>query len=375
MINITNKTNCCGCEACANICPKKCITMKQDSEGFLYPVVDNNICIKCGMCTKICPIFNHRTNDYNRKCYACFNNNIEEQLNSSSGGIFILLAKLILNKHGVVYGAAFDKNFNVHHIRISKTEDLKYLQKSKYIQSRMDTVYQEVKEDLKQNILVLFSGTSCQIEALNNFLGKSYDTLYTQDFICHGVPSVKVWEKYLNDFDGVKNIDFRHKNNDWKNYCVKIDSKTNNYCVNHNNDPYMKSFLSNLNIRPSCYDCKFKNNFRTSDITLADFWGIELVNPRMYNNRGTSAVIINSKKGAQLFDSITNQLTFTEVSNDDITKYNPSYLNSVQIPRKRLKFFNNLDKVPFKQLVNYCTKTGFLTKVINRIKRIKLKRT
>ena len=198
MINIKDKSKCCGCSGCMNICPKNAIIMKEDKNGFKYPIVDKEKCINCGLCEKVCPILNNKKEQQKEiKAYACYNKNIEERLKSSSGGIFILLAKEILKRNGIVFGAAFDENFNVKHISIDNEKDIEKLMGSKYVQSNMGKVYKEVKEFLENGKYILFSGTPCQIEGLKKFLKKDYDKLYTQDIICHGVPSPKIWQMYL----------------------------------------------------------------------------------------------------------------------------------------------------------------------------------
>lgn len=358
------KVNCCGCGACANICPKRCITMQEDEEGFLYPKIDYSKCIKCGLCLKVCPILTAKPDTMQvPKVYACKNKNKEILTDSSSGGIFYLLAEEIIKQGGVVYSAKFVDAYTVAHCRVDKLEDLHKLRKSKYLQSVTADIFPRVKEDLLSGKKVLFTGTGCQIEGLQNYLMKPYENLYTQDIICHGVPSPKTWKLYLQSEKITKDctINFRDKQAGWKDYCLKI-TKDNEILLSshHKKNEYMRTFLSDCNIRPSCYDCKFKHLHRNSDITLADFWGIEKSYPEFDSIQGVSAVFIHSKKGAELFASILNKIESKEVTFDSAVKYNQSYFYSAKSNKNRAKFFKNLTKRNFKRRAKkYCMPTKF----------------
>lgn len=220
MIKIKNKAACCGCKACAAVCPKKCIKMVTDREGFWYPEVDQSACINCGKCERVCPVLNRKKRQprkFGRKAYAAINTDPEIRFQSSSGGIFTAIAEAIIDRGGVVFGAAFDKEFAVRQVFAETKEDLAAFRGSKYVQSDMGDAYSSVLRFLQSGRIVLFSGTPCQIGALKSFLGKEYPNLITVDLICHGVPSPMVWEKYVRhrrslDSDSqLRTVQFRDK--------------------------------------------------------------------------------------------------------------------------------------------------------------------
>lgn len=356
MISVDFK-NCCGCEACVNACPKKCICMEQNIEGFYYPKIDENACIDCGICNSVCILENPNIRNVEKlNVYAAYVNNDEIRNNSSSGGVFTVLANNILENDGVVYGATFLDDWTVHHIRVDKKEDLYRLQRSKYVQSHIDSSYRNAKEDLISGKKVLFVGTGCQIDGLRLYLGKEYDNLYSVDVVCHGTPSELVWKKYLSaGFSKVNNVNFRDKSNGWKNYNVSIGDTKNSF----NRDNYMRLFLSNLTLRESCYNCKSKSGYCKSDLTIADFWGIDVIDPDMYDDRGASLVMINSKKGEMLFNKISKSLVYKQEEFNEAIKYNSCVKNSVNRPVDRDKFFSdflkkdnpNFEKLVYKYLV------------------------
>ena len=371
---IINNKDCCGCYACYNVCPRNAIDMVENDKGFKQPEINKKKCINCGLCKKVCPIINNRYLDYKIQTYALKNKNLEERKNSSSGGAFILLAKYILNKNGIVYGAAFDENFNVKHMRVDKTEDIQNLMASKYVQSEIGNSYLNAKKDLEAGKYVLFTGTPCQIEGLNTFLRKDYDNLYTQDIVCHGVPSPKVWNKYKEyrlkkDKEKIEKISFRNKDNGWNNYNIKFIYKNSKFKINHNDDKYMNAFLRNTILRDSCYNCKFKNKKRNSDITLADYWGIENINPDFYDEYGVSLITINSEKGRKLFNNIKERSVYIETDLDEAIKYNPSYITSSKMDKHREEFFKRIDSMEFDKLVNkYTDRPSFINRLNLKVK-------
>ena len=376
MIKIENKENCCGCWACANICPKDAITMVEDEKGFKYPKIDKEKCINCGLCEKVCPIINNKSVKREVKAYACFNKNLETRMNSSSGGIFSLIANYILDLNGIVFGAQFDKEFNVVHSYIDNKKDLYKFQCSKYVQSEIGDTYRKVKELLDNDKYVLFTGTPCQIEGLYKFLRKDYDKLYTQDFICHGVPSPRVWRKYLKETNNKysakpKNISFRSKDNSWQDFELKIQYKNNVYRNTQGKDTYLRAFLNDICLRDSCYKCNFKKKNRVSDITLADFWGIDNIDKSMNDDKGTSLVVVNSDKGKELFEKLKDNMEYKEVNLDDAIKYNMNMVTSVKMNKNREKFFNELDKKDLESLVKkYIKKRSIVRRVLGKTKRI-----
>lgn len=381
MIDIQDKSKCCGCHACYNICPKNAIIMESDKKGFKYPVVIKEKCINCGLCEKVCPMLKDKVDDRDMDfpiAYACKNKNEEIRLKSSSGGVFTLIAKSILDMNGVVFGVGFDEKYNVVHSYITNEAEISRFRGSKYVQSTIGYMYKKVKEFLDEGKYVLFTGTPCQIEGLKTYLINEYDKLYTQDIICHGVPSPKVWNKYINEmnqkYDGnIKEINFRKKDNTgWNLYQLSMKYDNNEYLQIHKNDPYMQAFLRDASLRDSCYNCEFKKKNRISDITLADFWGIKNIKPELDDDKGTSLVIVNSEKGKELMNKIKNSVEVGKVNFEEAIKYNPSMLNSVQMPSGREKFFENLDKdICLSELVNkYAPLPNIVQRVLRKIQRI-----
>lgn len=376
MINIQQKSKCSGCHGCYNICPKNAIEMIQDEKGFLYPKVNKEKCIDCGLCDRVCPILNKAEIKNQPRAFAAYNKDENIRKNSSSGGVFTLLAEKILEKNGVVFGAKFDEDFNVVHNYVERKEDLDAFRGSKYVQSKIGDAYKKTEEFLKDGRPVLFTGTPCQVEGLKTFLRKDYENLYTQDLICHGVPSPKVWRKYLNfrekqDASRPVRINFRQKDDGWNLYALLLQYNNNAYKTNHCDDLFMKTFLQNVCLRESCYDCSFKSRHRKSDITLADFWGIDQILPEMNDDKGTSLVIVNSEKGQKLFEEMQEDLVTQETDFEKAINFNSAMTQSVEIHKNRDKFFENLDKLEFDKLVKkYISPRSFIRKILNKCKRI-----
>lgn len=321
MIKITNKDNCCGCGACINICPKQCISFKEDNEGFLYPSVDAKDCINCNLCNRVCPYNDIPTKRMPVTIYAAKHKDDDIRLNSSSGGIFTSLAEKVINQGGIVFGAQFDKNWNVIHSYTDNIIELSKYRGSKYVQSNTLFTYQEAKSFLDKNKLVLYSGTPCQILGLKKFLRKEYSNLITVDFVCHGVPSPKVWQLYINNItlnSTITDIKFRNKEKGWRNYTLYI--KTNNtefkYSMDDNQSSYMKGFLNELYLRPSCHNCIAKGFTSGSDFTIADYWWIHNIKPEIDDNKGISLVYINSIKGKSLFNGLNIEKIETNNTKD-----------------------------------------------------------
>ena len=340
---------CTGCTACYNACPISAIEMKENKEGFLYPAVDYSKCIKCGKCILICPTINHKlsNNDESVDVYVAYNTDDKIREKSSSGGVFTLIAENILNDGGIVYGAAFDDNWNVIHKRMDNITDLDLLRGSKYVQSNLCDAYSRCLNDLNNGRQVLFSGTPCQIAGLYAFLGEPYDNLFTVDIICHGVPSPLVWRKYLAErfeVSSIKSINFRCKTNGWSNYSVKIESENKlAYEERHNEDIFMRGFLGDLYLRESCHNCRFKSVGRISDITLADAWGVEEFKPELYCKTGTSMVLIQNERGKKLLDDISKYLEISNVPVSVVMKYNSAVNKSVPKHKNREIFFSKLN--------------------------------
>lgn len=380
MIEIKNKQLCSGCGACYSICPKQCIKMVADTEGFLYPEIEKEVCINCDLCKKVCPALNEYKGNSKGQAYACINKDDEVRKYSSSGGVFTLLANEIIDRGGVVFGAAFDDDLSVHHIAVDNFENVPKLRGSKYLQSKIEDSYIKAKEYLEQDRWVLFSGTPCQISGLKAFLQKDYEKLIMQDIICHGVPSQKVWQKYLyyqkarfgTKADKNNLPQFRDKKNGWKKFSLNIAFE-NNYEYNQtlDKDLFLKSFLNDLSLRPSCYNCCNKSLERISDMTLADFWGVENIEPDYFDDCGTSLVLINSVQGEKILSDIKDKMFYKPVGIDQAIEYNTAAIRSVKMPKNRSKFMKNINsEMSFEKAVNSCVKKGILHNNILRIKNI-----
>lgn len=351
MIKLTHQEDCCGCAACAEICAKNCITMQTDSEGFRYPSVNEQQCIQCGLCDRVCPVKNapERENTVLQTLVG-FHRQTEIRLASSSGGIFSLIAEDVLQRGGIVYGAAFNTDFEVHHIRISQISDLHLLQGSKYVQSRMDEVFRQIQKDLNNGTEVLFSGVECQIEALKRFLHKEYDNLCTVDVLCHGVPSPLLWKKYCSwqekqHHDKIKSVSFRKKNHGWKQFEMEIGfQQGTTYCKPFTKDAYMQLFLQNICLRPSCHQCRFKALERLSDITLGDSWGIQNYMPEMDDNQGTSVILVHTEQGKALLERLSAKMCYQTAETDRILPMRADSRKSVKPHKKRAVFFKQLQQ-------------------------------
>lgn len=383
MIDLKNKDkkNCTGCYACSSICPYHCIAMEVDSEGFWYPKVDRDKCVECKMCINVCPTINKIKIERNPIAYACINKDENVRFQSSSGGIFTLIAEKVIDNGGIVFGVEFDKEFKVVHNYIENKESLYKFRGSKYLQSIIGESYRKVKEFLDEGREVLFSGTPCQIGGLKAYLGKQYKNLFCIDIICHGVPSPKVWKKYITYHENIVNsqirkVNFRSKCEGWKRYAISLLFENGvKYVQTFNKDLYMTAFLRDICLRPSCYTCEFKTLHRQSDITLADFWGIQNILPKLDDDKGTSLVFINSSNGQYMFDQIKNNMLYREVDIESAVFYNSSAIQPAKYNNKRDSFFEELDKLPFDELINkYCTDNIFVRikrKVISGIKFLK----
>lgn len=329
---INKKMQCCGCSACYNACPSNAISMIINDEGFYEPKIDYSKCINCGLCHNLCPQLNNKIKfAFPIKTYAAYINDKKNILNSSSGGLFYQIAKKIIESYGIVYGVAWNQNMESNHVKVDSLENLNKLQGSKYVQSNLKQIFLDIMDDLNNNKIVLFSGTPCQIAGLKSFLKKDYINLITIDLVCHGVPSPLLFNKYKEWYEyknNVKIIDysFRDKyNNDWGvNARIKVlKNKKNKYLfVRAKLDPYFKAFTDGSNYRECCYDCKYAKKDRISDITLADYWGIENVHKNFINKKGVSLLIINTERGVSLFNNIINNIKYIESDINEAVKYN-----------------------------------------------------
>lgn len=378
---LEDKKKCCGCYSCINICPMKCIEMRIDNEGFWYPEIDKKKCIECGKCDKSCPVLKKiNPKDENiLEAYAFKNKNEKIRLLSSSGGIFTELANYVLDRKGVVFGAGFDKNWEVIHQKIESVDDLHKLRGSKYVQSKIMDTYNTARQYLEENYWVLFSGTPCQINGFKSYLKKDYEKLLLVDFICHGVPSPLVWEKYIQEHikknTNISGILFRDKEYGWKkvSLVIKYDDMSI-YRKSLDKDPYMKGFLSDIDLRPSCYSCMFKDKKRISDFTMADFWGIGNIFPDLDDDKGVSLVIIHSSKAKNIFNNIKATLK-QKIDIDIALKNNQAMTKSANKNIKRNAFFSELkyDDNKISVLIGKYTKMSMACKLYKFMCKIKHK--
>lgn len=354
MIDFINKLDCTGCFACYSACPQQAIKMQEDKEGFLFPEIDEGKCINCGICQKVCPIIKEKQTHDVFAAYAVQNRNNKIRKVSSSGGAFTALAEKVIERNGVVFGAKFNKDFEVVHGFTETKDGLAAFRGSKYVQSRIGDSYIQAKEFLENTRQVLFSGTPCQIAGLKSFLGKNYDNLLTVDLICHGVPNPKFFKRHLEDsVAGYKKLDpsttiskisFREKRAGWSqpNFVISIYSPLLNKNFEIVSEPFFNSNLFKdllvLGLRHSCYNCQFKSFKNCSDITIGDFWGIKDVLPDFYDEGGVSVVLINSQKGVDFYKSIS-VFSQRKVQTEDIVKHNSMLWSNENKPKKREDFF------------------------------------
>lgn len=376
MIKLIDKTKCCGCSACVNACPKQCITMEQDEEGFLYPKVNESDCVNCGLCDSVCPFEKTEPARLLKPIsYAVKIKDSETREKSSSGGVFSVLANAILSQNGVVYGAAMSgDNKSVRHIRVDSNDGLEVLRTSKYLQSETTDVYKQVLKDLNVGKKVLFSGVPCQINGLRLFLRKEYENLICIEVICHGVPSPALWKKYVEYLENkyksdVQRVNFRSKKHGWKNFGLEVKGDITTQYKSIEDDPYMKMFLRDYCLRPSCYDCNAKKLESMADLTIADFWGISNVIPKFNDDRGVSLVLLQSQKGINIFNDVKNQTEYCEVDFDKAIKCNPAYAVSAKRPTQRDTFFIDMNVLNFRALEKKYVEDSFKRKCKKLIKR------
>lgn len=379
MITVVDKYRCCGCAACIQVCPRQCININEDKQGFNYPKVDTSLCIDCGLCEKVCPVLHQGVQKEPVIVYAAKSKDNNLRLSSSSGGIFSEIATTVIADGGVVFGAKWNEELEVEHGYEETIERLEVFRGSKYVQSKIGNTYIQAKEFLKQGRKVLFSGTSCQIAGLRLFLGKEYDNLITIDVVCHGVPSPLIWRMYLKEVLKIHNntqsisISFRDKSTGWKKFSVAFKSLDSNSRMSrieiHNKNTFMQAFLSNLSIRPSCFNCPSKGGKCGSDISLADYWGIEHSHPEFDDDKGVSLVMVNSSKGMEALAKLDLDKIISGY--DQALIHNPCITSSANKNPKYDLFWDLIinGKPQGLNLILKKCRPSYLDRFLNRIKR------
>ena len=355
------KSECCGCSACAAICPQNAIEMKRDDEGFLYPEIDLKKCIKCGKCLNVCMFKTKKIEKMPLHIFAVKNKDEKTRKSSSSGGTFTSLYSYVIHHGGVVYGAAFDSDFSVKHLRAETISACEKFRGSKYVQSDITKVFVLVKKDLLAGKTVLFSGTPCQVAGLKKYVETvKQGVLYTVDLVCHGAPSPLIWMAYL-DMVGrsskITYVNFRDKTPGWHNSYLKICSEEK-VLVNESQaeNAYMQLFVSHYSLRPSCGECPYANMSRSGDITLGDFWGIEKSMPHYDDDKGISLVLINTKNGEKIFDKIKNNLEVRRSTPENCMQ--PNLQKSSSHSRNRNRMWEDFNDKGMAFIMKYYTPYG-----------------
>ena len=353
-----NKKDCCGCSACANACPKQCITMQEDNEGFLYPLVDKNLCVNCGLCEKVCPINNPIVEKPFEQKAALFQNNDAKILReSTSGGFFSAIAQWTLDRNGVVFGAALDENLEIAHRYIEDAADLWRFRNSKYTQSRIGICFRDVRNFLKDGRLVVFSGTPCQLEGLHRFLGHDYDNLVKVDVVCHACPSPKVYRRYIEWLEkrfGQKAtyIKFREKVHGYKYSTMQLQSdKGSFYTEGIDTDPLLRLFFNNIINRPSCYRCPAKKRYRVTDFTMWDCFDVGKFSKKLDNDLGVTRILLHTPKAIQIWNEMKMKGAHLEISAEAAVEGVKELVACVPENPVRSQFFEDLDKLPMDVVV------------------------
>lgn len=358
------KVDCCGCNACGDVCPVDAISFKNDIEGFWYPEVNHTTCINCNLCEKICPTINISSLKHNdfplpQVSYAAININMRERWNSTSGGAFSVFANYMYALGGYVSGAIYTTDFHVENFVSNNPDDLDRLRSSKYLESYAEGLYVKIKKLLDRGEKVLACGAPCQMAALRSFLRKDYENLIVIDFICRGVNSPKVYRKYLDSLEekyDSKIISVKAKNKElgWRNLTRKVTfANGKSYYGVLMEDDFRRGYHTNVYCRPSCYECVFKGFPRMSDITIGDYWGVEKYAPNLDNNIGTSLILLNSSKGQRFFETVKENFIYKKLPLEAAFGGNVALFNPIE-PSKidRKSFFEDLDKYGFDYVVN-----------------------
>lgn len=355
MIQINNPADCCGCTACASICAHDAITMKPDALGFLYPEVDKDKCVDCGLCEKVCAFNDHYDTSLNLEkplAYGARHKDMNEVETSRSGAAFIAISDYILEQGGVVYGAGYTDHFRVVHKRAATKEERDEFKGSKYVQSDMTGVFRQVKKDLRDGLTVLFSGTPCQTSGLNSYVGKRLrENLFLVDIVCHGVPSPYMWRDYIAYLEKKQGspivwVNFRDK----QKYGWAAHHETFKFKNGGGKMSFTYLFYKHIMFRKSCGNCHFTNIKRPSDITIADFWGWENTDSAFNaDNKGVSLVLLNTEKGRKLFDAVQDRMNTIPAELDKCLQ--PNMQHPSEMHPQSEKFFSDYTRKGFKYVM------------------------
>lgn len=389
-MKLAPKSICSGCTACQSICPKEAILMVADKEGFLYPRIDASKCIQCGLCEKVCPSLNRDLPRTPLAVYAAKAKDDELRLKSSSGGVFSLLARQVMARGGVVYGAGFEhSDWHVMHKSAEDEEELEDLRGSKYVQSDVQGVYAAVKAQLLAGREVLFSGTPCQVAGLRRYLNAlkvDISKLLLVDVVCHAVPSPMVWQKYLDEREAalaggrgsapaegrnIRRISFRHKNCGWKRYSLSLRfANDKEYLSDLRTDPFLRGFLHELYNRPSCYHCQCRDLRGGADLSIADYWRVDSRFPEMDDDKGVSLVLGGTKKGQDAFDALRDSIYYKESAFAHACQTNPAIIKSPEVHVERESFWSDFENVALSRLIARYTTLSFGSRFLSVGRRI-----
>ncbi len=378
MINITDKLDCCGCTACKNKCPKNAIEMRPDEEGFIYPYIDREKCIECGLCDKVCPILNPiRVGEGTTKGYIVRNKDLNIVRDSTSGGAFSVFANEIFARSGVVYGAGYDDDMNVVCKKATDMDEAAQMRGSKFVQSDLKSAYSEIRDLLNDKIPVMFTGTPCQVAGLLSFLGSAPDHLICVDFVCRGVPSPKLWRNYTDMMQSryrAKIVEAKFKNKTYGYHATTMKVTFANGKTWYGSgrvDPMMKAFVSEMASRPSCGECRFKGIRRPGDITMFDCYEFAAITGKCDDDLGYTSLFVHSKKGRELFEAVKDRLVSMEVSVDDlVTENGVMVCNSAKPSAKRSEFFKAANEMPIDEAMNKVSPITRKDYMLERLKRV-----
>lgn len=371
MISIKDMSECTGCTACVTSCPVQCIVMHRDKDGFDYPIANPDLCVGCGRCDSVCPVINRKEPVLPYASYAA---RIPEYVNvSSSGGVFAYLAGKIIEDEGVVFGAVLNEDMTVGHMEADTMDRVQKIRGSKYVQSDLYSVFEDVKSYLQEGRKVLFTGTPCQVAGLNSFLGRRYDNLLTVDVACHGVPSPGLWKRYADALARkcgglLEYVNFRDKSKSWMHYSMTYGSTSRTFSVPYMDDPYLALFVQGITLRPSCYSCPAKDGRSGSDLTLADLWDVKHVIKEFDDDKGVSLVVAYTEKGLSALDGAD----LREVSYSEAVAGNGGFVSSKQMSPERDKFFQGLpfSSDLFSYMNGYVVRRPLVVRIYKRIRSV-----